>query len=117
MVSESQNASGVVLPWEQLAIQGEEMPNDLPFPDQVLFQALSCLYARYHLKKISRERATLEKKKLLDKYRICRFQEQLGEERVRIIKNTELARAEFRKNPSVENGFRLVAAIEGRSIP
>ena len=32
-----------------------------------------------------------------------------------IIKRTETARADFRKNPTVENGYKLLAAIEGKA--
>ena len=31
-----------------------------------------------------------------------------------IIRRTELARADFRKNPTVENGWNLLNACEGR---
>lgn len=45
MVSESQNSSGVVLPYEQAAIRGDEMPDGLDYPDQVMFSSLRMLYA------------------------------------------------------------------------
>lgn len=114
MVPESENSSGVVLPWEQAAIRGGEMPNGLSYPDQILFQALAHLYARYRMKAIGKDQAVLEKKKLLDEYRVYQYREQMGDEWVQVIKNTELARAEFRKNPTVENGYKLIEAIEGR---
>lgn len=112
MVSES--STGIVLPWEQQAIRGDELPNDLDYPDQVLYLQLRMLYAQKRLGIIDRDTAILEKKKLLDEYKIYQFNWRMSEEWTQIIKLTELARAEFRKNPTVENGFELIKIIEGR---
>lgn len=112
MVSES----GVVLPWEQQAIRGEEMPNGLEYPDQILFLCLRMLYAQKRAGIIDRETAVREKKKLLDEYRVYQYREKMGDEWVQVIKDTDIARSDFKKNPTVENGHRLVAAIEGRNL-
>lgn len=114
MVSESEKSSGVVLPWEQGAIRGDEMPNGLEYPDQVLYLCLRMLYEQKRKGIIDRETAVREKKKLLDEYRCYQFREKMGEEWVQVIKETELARAEFRKNPTVANAGKLVDIIEGR---
>lgn len=108
------NETGVVFPWEQKAIRGEEMPTGLEYPDQVLFLSLRMLYAQKRADLIDRETAIREKKKLLDEYRDYKYREQMGEEWVEVIKQTELARAEFRKNPSIETASKLVDIIEGR---
>ena len=113
-MSEDKKSTGVVLPWEQQAIRGDEMPFGLEYPDQVLYQALSHLYARYRMKAITREQAQTEKLKLLDEYRRYQFRDSMEKEWVEIIRLTELARAEFRKNPTVENGYKLIEIIEGR---
>lgn len=112
MVSES---TGIVLPWEQAAIRGNEMPDGLSYPDQVLFLQLRMLYAQKRMKIIDRDTAVIEKKKLLDEYRVYQYREQMGEEWVEVIKDTELARAEYRKNRTLENADKLLAAIEGRA--
>lgn len=39
------------------------------------------------------------------------FQHEMGKEWVKVIKNTELARAEYMKNPTVENADKLMKAI------
>lgn len=39
--------------------------------------------------------------------------EQRGKEWVEIIRKTEIARADYRKDRTLENADRLVAAIEG----
>jgi hypothetical protein len=112
MVSES--STGIVLPWEQSAIRGDEIPDGLDYPDQVLYLNLRTLYAQKRMGIIDRDTAITEKKKLLDEYKVYQFNWSMAEEWTEIIKLTELARAEFRKNPSIENGFRLVEIIEGR---
>ena len=112
MVSESQK---IEIPYESKAMRGEEMPDGLEYPDQVLYQALSLLYERYRKKSITREQAQKEKKKLLDEYRVYRFRDSMEKEWVEAIKRTEVARADFRKNPTVENGYKLLAAIEGKA--
>lgn len=108
------SATGVVLPWESAAIRGEEMPNGLEYPDQILFLQLRMLYAQKRSGIIDRETAIIEKKKLLDEYKLYQFRNSLEKEWVEIIKLTEVARADFRKNPSIETAERLVSLIEGR---
>ena len=114
-MSEDKNSTGVVLPWEKQAQRGDPMPDGLEYPDQVLYQALAHLYARYRMKTITREQASIEKKKLLEEYELYKFWDGLEKEWVEIIRLTELARAEFRKNPTVENGWKLIQIIEGRN--
>ena len=111
MVSES---TGIVLPWEQQAIRGDEMPDGLGYADQILYLCLRMLYAQKKLGVIDRDTAILEKKKLLDEYRCYDFQQKMGDEWVQVIKDTELARAAFRKDPTIENAWNLIHIIEGR---
>ena len=113
-MSDDKNSTGIVLPWENAAIRGDEMPDGLEYPDQVLFLQLRMLYAQKRLGIIDRETAIREKKKLLDEYKVYQFRDSMEKEWVEIIKLTELARADFRKNPSIETAECLVAIIEGR---
>lgn len=113
-MAESEMSSGVVLPWEQAAIRGEELPDGLSYPDQILYLSLRMLYAQKRSGIIDRDTAVIEKKKLLDEYRLNQFREQIGEEWVEQIKLTEIARAEYRKNRTLENADKLVEIIEGR---
>lgn len=115
MVPESQT-TGVTLPWEKMAMAGDEMPNGLEYPDQILYLQLRMLYAQKRAGIIDREQAVLEKKKLLDTYRHHQFVEQMGKEWVKQIRDTELARAEYCKNRTIANADKLVALIEGRKI-
>lgn len=108
------NATGIVLPWEQQAIRGDEMPDGLGYADQILYMLLRSLYAQKRLGIIDRETAIREKKKFLDEYRCYDFQQKMGDEWVQVIKDTDLARAAFRKNPPIENAWNLIHIIEGR---
>ena len=108
--------TGIVLPWEKDAMAGLEMPNGLSYPDQILYLELRMLYHQYYQKIIDRETATTEKKKLLDEYRIYKFQYELGNQCVETIRLTELARADYRKNPCHENAMKLIEIIEGRKL-
>ena len=108
--------TGIVLPWEKDAMAGLEMPNGLSYPDQILYLSLRMLYRQYYQKIIERDTATKEKKKLLDEYKIYQFREELEKQWVEIIRLTELARAEYRKNPCHENAMKLIDIIEGRKL-
>ena len=108
--------TGVVVFWEKDAMAGLEMPDGLSFPDQILYLCLRDLYSQYYQKLITREVATKEKKKLLHEYRCYKFQDDMGKEYVEIIRLTELARAEYRKNPCHENAMKLIDIIEGKKL-
>ena len=112
MVSESKS-TGVVLPWEQAAIKGQEIPKGLDYPDQILFILLRDLYARFRDGKVDKETATAQKQSFLDDYRVYAFHWESGQRWVEIIRKTDLARAEYRKNRTLENADKLVSAIDG----
>lgn len=113
-MSKDKHSTGIVLPWEKKAQRGDPMPDGLEYPDQVLYQALAFLYARYQSNVIAKEDAQEEKRKLLEAYKAYQRNWKMADEWVEIIRRTELARAEFRKDPSVENGYKLIEIIEGR---
>ena len=50
---------------EHAAMNNEPMPDNLGLPDQMLYQGLAWLYARYHARQISREQGQVEKQKLI----------------------------------------------------
>ena len=108
--------TGIVLPWEKDAMAGLEMPNGLSYPDQILYLELRMLYQQYYQKIIDRETATKEKKKLLDEYKCYQNRDQMGNEWVEIIRLTELARAEYRKDPRHENAMKLIEIIECKKL-
>jgi hypothetical protein len=104
------------LPYEKIAMAGGEMPKGLEYPDQILFLELRLLYDSYKRKLIDRDRATQEKVELLRIYEAHKIVEKMGKEWVDQIKRTELARAEYRKDKTIENADKLLACVEGRKI-
>jgi hypothetical protein len=101
------------LPYEKIAMAGGEMPKGLEYPDQILFLELRLLYDSYKRKMIDREKATQEKVELLKTYEAHKIVDKMGKEWVDQIKRTELARAEYRKNKTIENADKLIACVEG----
>jgi hypothetical protein len=108
--------TGIVLQWEKDAMAGLEMPNGLSYPDQILYLSMRMLYRQYYQKIIDRETATKEKKKLIDEYNVYQFREELEKLWVEIVRLTEIARAEYRKNPCHENAMKLIDIIEGKKL-
>ena len=101
------------LPYEKIAMAGGEMPNGLEYPDQILFLQLRLLYDSYKRKLIDRDKATQEKVELLRTYEAHKIVDKMGKEWVDQIKRTELARAEYRKDKTIENADKLLACVEG----
>jgi hypothetical protein len=101
------------LPYEKIAMSGGDMPKDLEYPDQILFLELRLLYDSYKRKLIDRDRATQEKVELLRTYEAHKIVDKMGKEWVDQIKRTELARAEYRKDKTIENADKLLAGVEG----
>lgn len=112
MVSGSES-TGVTFPWEPIAMEGGTMPDNLSPPEQVLFVGLRYLYRSKKDGLINRETAVKEKKMMLAAYEVHKFWDHLFDQVTDQIKGTELARAEYRKNPTEENGIKLCKAIEG----
>jgi hypothetical protein len=101
------------LPYEKIAMVGGEMPKSLGYPDQILFLELRLLYDSYKRQLIDREQATREKVELLRVYEAHKIVDDCGKEWVDQIKRTELARAEYRKNKTIENANKLLDCVEG----
>lgn len=101
------------MPYEKIAMAGGEIPKGLEYPDQILFLELRLLYDSYHRKLIDRETATREKVELLRTYEAHKIVDNMGKEWVDQIKRTELARAEYRKDKTIENADKLLACVEG----
>lgn len=114
MVSESVNSTGVTFRWEQAAINGDEMPDGLSYPDKILFLCLRQLYDQYRKGIIDRDTAVQEKKRLMDEHRVNEFNDQMGKRWVELIRLTDTARCAYRKNRTLENADKLVDALDGR---
>lgn len=101
------------LPYEKIAMAGGAMPDGLEYPDQILFMELRLLYDSYKRKLIDRDSATREKVELLRIYEAHKIVDSCGKEWVDQIKRTELARAAYRKEKTIENADKLLACVEG----
>ena len=112
MVPESR-PTGITFPYEPQAMNGNEMPDGLEYPDQILYLCFRMLYAQLKGGIIDRQTATQEKRKLIRQYEADKLVEQRVKECVEIIRKTEIARADYRKDRTLENADRLDAAIEG----
>lgn len=103
-----------VLPYEATAMAGGEMPKGMEYPDQILFTQLRLLYDTLKRGIIDREAATKEKIELLREYEAHKIVESMGKRWVEQIKVSDIARADYKKNRTIENADKLVACIEGR---
>lgn len=101
------------LPYERIAMAGGDMPTGMEYPDQILFLELRILYDSYRKGVIDRNTATREKAELLRSYEAHKIVDRMGKEWVDQIKRTELARANYRRDKTIENADKLLACVEG----
>ena len=102
-----------MMPYENIAMAGGEMPIGLEYPDQILFLGLRMLYESYRRKMIDRETAAREKFELIREYDANVIGEQAVKDCILLMKRTELVRAEYRKNRTLENADKLAKSIDG----
>lgn len=109
-------STGVVLPYETAAMRGDELPKDLPMPDQILFIGLRSLYWQVRKEVITRETAVVEKRRLLEQYRINTFRFDMWQNAARREQEIESLLAAIRKDSDLMQNDKvnaLVSAIDG----
>lgn len=111
MVSESVKSTGVTLPYEKQAMNGEEMPDGLAWPDQVLYLQLRMLYDQFRKGIIDKKTARSEKMQFLDSYRVHTFLTEVQEDTNMMWARIDLAVVEYRKNPSIEHADAIIDAM------
>ena len=99
--------------YERQAMNGDEMPDGLRFAGQNYYLGLRMLYKQFKDGIIDRETASREKRKLLHTYEYDLMWEEIADGFIQQRKNSELARAEYRKNPCHENAVKIIESIEG----
>ena len=99
--------------YERQAMNGEEMPEGLRFAGQHYYLGLRMLYHQYRSGIIGREAATKEKRQLLSTYEYDLMWEKIADGFIQNLKDSETARAEYRKNPCHENAIKIIESIEG----
>ncbi|MBQ6430821.1 MAG: hypothetical protein IJJ99_02965 [Oscillospiraceae bacterium] len=108
--------TGVVLPYETAAMRGDELPKDLPMPDQLLYIGLRSLYWQVRKDIITRDTAVVEKRRLLEQYRINTFRFDMWQNAARREQEIESLLAAIRKDSDLMQNDKvnaLVSAIDG----
>ena len=101
------------LPYERIAMAGEEMPDELSSADQQMFLELRLLYDSHKRGIIDRETARKEKVKLLNNYHANVVMDNLTKQWAQSHMKTEQARQAYRKNRTLENADAIILAFEG----
>lgn len=99
--------------YERKAMVGEEMPKGLRFAGQHYYLGLRMLYNQYKNGVIDRETAKREKMQLFKTYEYDLMWEEIADGYIQQRKNSEISRAEYRKNPCHENAIKIIESIEG----
>lgn len=98
-------------------MNGEEMPDGLPLPDQMAYTTLRNIYRAYHDKTISRDMAAAEKRRLRREYEQAKdnwaFWGRLADHRAKLLRNSEAAKTACRKEPTAENALLLCNVLDG----
>lgn len=94
-------------------VQDLPMPEGLPMAGQVLFAGLRLIYKSYCRGHISSADASRERIGLEHSCRYFAFRDDLAFGWEKKIRETEAARQAYRKERTLENADRLLAAIEG----
>lgn len=101
----------VELPFERAAMRGEEIPSELCLAEQRAFLALRILYTEYRKGNIERERASREKKKIVNQLEQEIKTDELNAKIAQLWKHIESPAREYSLNPSIENADRFYAAV------
>ena len=103
--------------WEKEAAMGLPMPDGLTVCEQHAFQAMAILYARYNSGGIPREKAANEKKQIKRALELAyhddNFRDNLCYHHEKLMKMTETAKTDCRKNPAPENAIKLCDVLDG----
>ncbi len=111
------SGTGFTFPWESAAIHGDPMPAGLSLADQMAYTSLRQIYHSYRAKTISREQAAREKILVRRSYDKAvddqAFADKLTRHHVRVLKDSEAAKAACRKDPTPENARQLCDVLDG----
>lgn len=109
-------STGILMPFESAAMRGDDLPDGLNLPDQVLFLSLRSLYWQVRKGVVDRERAVAEKKKLLNAHRVQCFNRDLWENAARRERKIEHSITEVLKDQELMQNQKvrsLISAIDG----
>lgn len=107
--------------WERDLQRGNPVPDFVLLPDQMAYTAMRNILTAVKRGTISKRQATAERAAIRLQYdramEQIAFDKKLTDHHVRILKETELACSECRKNPTPENAIRLCNIIDGIGLP
>ena len=105
----------MVFPYEQKAMRGEPMPDDLDWLDQRMYVLLRSLYADVNRGVITKETGIREKKKLVASYNTDRDNDQFFQKWVNHIvelwRSVECAANCYQRDKTIKNADSLVNAV------
>ncbi|MCD8160931.1 MAG: hypothetical protein LUE61_07105 [Clostridiales bacterium] len=100
-------------PFERAAMQNDPMPEGLTGAEQVLYQGLALVYARYHAGDIDRPTAQKEKLALMKTYDSIVFDCQLWARTAKLWGKLEGPLQRFRQKPTVETAKQAMELLYG----
>lgn len=112
-------------PFEREAMRSAPMPDGLDeLTDQLAYQALAHLYARYNLKKLDRDTASADKRKILSAWKkqksLDEHNKRMSDHHTRVMMGIESCANTYRKAKSPEEAIQaangILSAIDGVSF-
>ena len=103
----------MVFPWENKAKRCEPMPDGLKQSEQLAYQSIALLAARYRLGGLSDEQAVADRKKIDQRYLIDAANEGYIQWTVDVRRRVEMAVNRFRREPSIANANVMADVLDG----
>jgi len=103
----------MTFPWENKAKRCEPMPDGLKQSEQLAYQSIALLAARYRLGGLSDEQAIKERNKIDQRYLIDSANEGYIQWTVDLRRRIEVAQSEYRRKRTVEAADVLSDVIDG----
>lgn len=103
----------MVFPWENKAKRCEPMPDGLKQSEQLAYQSIALLAARYRLGGLSDEQAVADRKKIDQRYLIDAANEGYIQWTVELRKRIEIAQSKYRKERTIESADLLSDVLDG----
>lgn len=103
----------MVFPWENKAKRCEPMPDGLKQSEQLAYQSIALLAARYRLGGLSDEQAVADRKKIDQRYLIDAANEGYIQWTVDVRRRVEMAVNQFRREPSIANANVMADVLDG----
>ena len=117
-MGECSAGTGVVLEFEQDAMRGDALPDELAFYDQAAYTSLRNLYWLHRRNGITREAAAKEKLLIIrEREQMCRKEESRKKQALHTAemwKSIEAACIAYQKERTMEHADQLVRAVEGK---